>query len=131
MTLQLDVDIEIKESPVSGKGVFAKRLIKKGETIFHWNPIVLTEAEAQKLPKEEREHYLDIEGDKFLWMQPPERYINHSCNTNTIVVGRSDVASRDIQSGEEITSDYLDTLTENFTCHCGADNCRGMSKHVK
>lgn len=125
MTLQLDVDIEIKNSPVSGRGVFAKRLIKKGETIFHWNPIVLTKDEMLKLPKVERDHYLDTEDDKYLWMQPPERYMNHSCNANTRVDGRSDVACRDIQRGEEITSDYMDSETEDFICHCGAENCRG------
>lgn len=62
-----------------------------------------------------------------LWMQPPERYMNHSCDANTYVVGRSDVALRDILPGEEITSDYLDLDTENFMCNCNAENCRGMS----
>jgi len=34
------------------------------------------------------------------------------------------VASRDIQPGEEITSDYMDLETENFRCHCGSAKCR-------
>lgn len=61
-------------------------------------------------------------------MQPPERYINHSCYANTVVVGQSDVASRDIPPNTEITSDYIDIETENFECNCGAVNSRGASR---
>lgn len=60
-----------------------------------------------------------------LWMQPPERYMNYSCEANTAVKGRSDVALRDIIAGEEITPGYLELETEDFICKCGAQNCRG------
>jgi|GEM_PF-719176 len=115
---------EIQTSKISGRGLFATELIKAGEAVTQWNPVVLTKEEAAKLPAEERDHYTDVEGDKILWMQPPERYMNHSCSANTRVVGRSDVALRDIQPGEEITSDYIDSETENFACICGSDICR-------
>lgn len=121
---------EIKNSKIHGKGLFATSLIKKGETVVAWNPKVLTQAEASQLPENEQKHYLYPDGDKLLWMQPPERYINHSCDANTHVVGKSDVARRDIQKGEEITSDYLDIDTEDFECSCGADNCRGKRYKV-
>jgi SET domain-containing protein len=123
--IRLDLDIEIKDSPISGKGVFAKRLIKSGETIFKWNPKVLTKEEAQKLPKEELDHYTYPDGDNILWMQPPERFMNHSCDANTKVVGKSDLAVRNIQIGEEITSNYIDIETEDFDCVCGSGNCVG------
>lgn len=115
---------EIKESTISGKGLFAKVLIPKGTVVLAWKPKVLTRQEAKKLPEEEQKHYLYPDGEKMLWMQPPERYVNHSCEPNTHVEGQSDVASRDIQPGEEITSDYMDLETENFTCHCGSEKCR-------
>lgn len=88
-----------------------------------WRPKVLSKEEASRLPTDEQRHYLYPDGDRMLWMQPPERYINHSCDANTQVVGKSDVASRDIQPGEEITSDYLDLETEQFTCNCGSPKC--------
>ena len=116
--------IEVKQSLIVGKGVFAKELISKDSIIFQWRPKVLTKEEASKLPKEEREHYLYPNRDMMLWMQPPERYINHSCEPNTHVVRQSDVALRDIKPGEEITSDYMDLETENFKCHCGSKKCR-------
>ena len=59
-------------------------------------------------------------------LQPPERFVNHSCNNNTIVRNLCDVAVRDIQVGEEITSDYSssDSGNQSFLCACGAPNCR-------
>lgn len=115
---------ELRQSQISGKGLFATELIKNGETVVRWNPKVLTKEQANQLPEEEQKHYLYPEGDKFLWMQPPERYMNHSCEPNTYVVGQSDVALRDIQPGEEITSDYMDLEKESFKCHCGSAKCR-------
>jgi SET domain-containing protein len=118
--------LEVKESRISGKGLFATRLIKKDEPVVEWNPKIITKEEASRLPLDEQKHYLYPEGEVMLWMQVPERYMNHSCNANTRVVGRSDVASRDILTGEEITSDYLDLDTEDFECNCGAENCRQL-----
>ncbi len=121
---EVPASIEIKKSDIIGKGIFAMSLIKKGATVLTWNPKILTREEADKRPNEEKDHYLYPEGDKMLWMQPPERYINHSCDANTHVVGQSDIASRDIQPGEEITSDYMDLETEDFQCQCGSPKCR-------
>ena len=115
---------EVRESPISGKGLFATELIKNGKTVVAWKPKVLTKEQVEALPEDEQKHYLYPEGDKFLWMQPPERFMNHSCEPNTHVVGQSDVASRDIEPGEEITSDYKDLEKEGFKCHCGTDKCR-------
>lgn len=39
-------------------------------------------------------------------MQEPERYINYSCNSNTIPKDNCDVVICKIRKGEEITSDY-------------------------
>lgn len=117
-------NIEVKQSPISGRGLFAKGLIKKGSTVLTWHPKVLSRKDADALPDEEKKHYLYPDGENMLWMQPPERYINHSCEPNTRVVGQSDVALRDIQPDEEITSDYLDLETEDFVCHCGSALCR-------
>jgi SET domain-containing protein len=114
MSLAEHIDFEVRESPINGKGIFAKRLIKSGEIVFVWHPKTLTKEESSKLSKTELKHYTYPDGDKILWMQPPERYINHSCDANTVVIGKSDVASRDIRAGDEITSDYIDIETEDL-----------------
>lgn len=118
------MDIEVRRSPISGTGLFAKNFIPQGKTILAWNPKVLTKEEAAKLPEEEKSHYLYPDGDNMLWMQSPERYMNHSCDPNTYVIGRGDIASRDIRPGEEITSDYMDLESEDFKCRCGSEKCR-------
>jgi len=115
---------EVRNSKINGKGLFATGLIKAGETVINWNPKVLTKKEASDLPEEEQKHYLYPDGENMLYMQPPERYMNHSCSANTKVADRSDVATRDIDTGEEITSNYLDLDTEDFICDCGSMNCR-------
>lgn len=114
---------EVRNSDISGKGLFAITPIRAKETVVSWHPKVLSREEADALPTSEQ-HYLYPGGDKMLYMQAPERYMNHSCEPNTHVEGKSDVASRDIKPGEEITSDYMDLETENFICQCGSRNCR-------
>lgn len=116
--------ITIKASAIDGKGVFATKLIKSGTVILHWNPKVLTEQEATLLPENEKRNYIYPEADHFLLMQSPERFVNHSCDPNTAVRGRNDIAIRDIQPGEEITSDYLDFKDTESVCHCGSALCR-------
>lgn len=59
-------------------------------------------------------------------MQPPERYVNHSCDPNTKAINNSDVAVRDIKIDEEITSDYTGSVSKSFQCRCGSKNCRGI-----
>lgn len=121
-----DPKFEVRGSKIDGKGIFTTAFIQKGEVVLKWNPKVFTPAQAESLPEEEKAHYTYPEGDHILWMQPPERYVNHSCEANTRVIGRSDVASRDIHEGEEITSDYMDLETESFQCNCGSKRCRGI-----
>ncbi|MBP7766970.1 SET domain-containing protein [Candidatus Saccharibacteria bacterium] len=114
---------EVRNSSISGKGLFATTLIKADEVVVSWHPKVLTREQADALPASEH-HYLYPDGDKMLYMQAPERYMNHSCEPNTRVVGKRDVACCNINPGEEITSDYVDLETENFMCQCGSANCR-------
>ena len=120
--------VEVRDSAISGQGIFARALIREGDVVLAWSPKVLTAEEVERLPANEREHYTYPEGNHVLWMQPPERYVNHSCEPNTHVVGRSDVALRDIHPGEEVTSDYVDLEAEGFVCNCGSKICRGKAK---
>jgi len=57
-------------------------------------------------------------------MQAPERYVNHSCNPNTKVNNFSDIAIRNIEIGEEITSDYSGQGLEKFKCKYGSEDCK-------
>ena len=53
--------------------------------------------------------------------------MNHSCNPNALSTGWDiDFALRDIEAGEQLTTDYASLNVEtSFDCLCGSPNCRG------
>lgn len=56
----------------------------------------------------------------------PWRFLNHSCDANTMVRGNCLVAVRLIGTGEEVTFNYNATEYEMaypFTCRCGSPFC--------
>lgn len=61
-------------------------------------------------------------------MQYPERFVNYSCEPNTLIKNFSDVASRDIKKGEEITTNYDDEDINAFECKCGSKKCNSIIK---
>lgn len=119
-------NILIHDSAIEGKGVFANRDFKKGEVIIKWaKGHIISQEEFEQLPKEEKKYVSYFKG-KYRINQPPERYVNHSCDPNTYVENNADVASRDIKKGEEITSDYTKEGVPHFDlkCNCGSKYCR-------
>lgn len=121
-------DVEFRESKISGIGLFALRRFRRGETVTTWDTTHRVPREEVDLLSAADQKYLHpLDENYFIIVQPPERYVNHSCDNNTVVQGLSDVAVRDIEPGEEITSDYeLDSSGTAFNCSCGAANCRGV-----
>lgn len=117
--------VEIKKSKIHGKGVFAKKNFKKGEIVLKWNPIKLTSEEERNLTKEQKEYTISNKKGHY-WMQPPEKYINHSCDPNTEMNTDNfyDIAIRNIKKGEEITSHYPNPPGKEEVCNCGSKNCK-------
>lgn len=81
-----------------------------------------------------RPTYLSVQVDdsKHILLAPEFlQYINHSCEPNTFFDTKTEqvVALRSIAPNEEITFFYPSTewsMTQPFTCFCGADNCLGQ-----
>lgn len=122
----MNKNIVVKKSKINKKGVFAARDFKKGEIVLRWSPKFLVKSEAEKL-RNGQKHYIYKAGkNKYLLMQSPEKFVNHSCKANTQVKNRCDVAIRGIKKGEEITSDYKKGSSVPFECQCGSKNCRGV-----
>ncbi|MBU2562149.1 MAG: SET domain-containing protein [Nanoarchaeota archaeon] len=122
--------IEIKES--NGKGLFAKRLIKKGSIVFHFDGKIGDDAHTNP-------ESLQIDEDKFLESTAGfDNFLNHSCEPNCNIdwENLNLVALRNIQIGEELSFDYntaeydLINMVENcsFKCNCGSKNCIGKVK---
>lgn len=97
----------VRPSSIEGLGLFAKKLFKKDDTVLYWKTKKLTEDELKNIPADQKRYLNKLKDGTVVLMQIPERYVNHSDDPNTHTVGESDIATRDIQAGEEITSKYL------------------------
>jgi uncharacterized protein len=137
--------IQVRRSGVHGKGVYALRPIRKGETLIEYKGQMVTWKEALRRhphdPKDpdhtfffhiDEQHVIDanVGGNAARW-------INHACNPNCesdIVDNRVFIkALRAIKPGEELFYDYGLVIDERYTpkvkkqfeCRCGARRCRG------
>ena len=108
-------------------GVFALRSFSAGEVVLKWDVSKrVPKGQASALPDAEKKYLHPYDAESLVVVQPPERYVNHSCDNNTSVRDFCDVAVRDIRAGEEITSDYeADGAGLKFECRCGSLKCRG------
>ncbi|WP_320174662.1 SET domain-containing protein [Maridesulfovibrio sp.] len=119
-------------SPQLGNGVFAIRDIPRGTVVVVRDEfdICLPYEDFHKLPDMVRESmethvYHDRDGMLVLsWDHA--RFMNHSCRCNTMMTDyRLEIAIRDIQAGEQITTEYgLLNVQDPYEIHCGCDECR-------
>lgn len=125
--------IEIKNSPVSGRGMFALEKINVGEDILTFGGDYIDTASADE---ERRDGKLVMQWDEDLFTAEDRGdddtyFVNHSCDGNTWMKDAFGlIARRDIFPGEEITADYaLWEADENYIsqwkCQCGSNKCRG------
>jgi uncharacterized protein len=115
----------------SGNGIYALKLIKKGELVAVFGGVVYEWDAFIHLPDRERSLCIQVEDRHFLVPRPIGEgdYVNHSCNPNAGLSGQIGlVAMRDIKIGEEVCFDYAmsDTMPyDEFECGCGQAVCRG------
>ena len=106
MNIYEDENVVVKPSPIEGRGVFAKRPFKTGETVLRWKVKRLSPQEETNIDEGSKRYVNTLEDGTKVLMQIPERYVNSSTEPNTATAGEADVAIRDIEVGEEITSEY-------------------------
>jgi SET domain-containing protein len=123
-------DVEIRQSQIQGSGLYAKRAFSPGEIVLRWDlSHTMPNDQVSRLSEQERRYTHPLDDQRTLIVQPPERFVNHSCEGNTEVRDFCDVAIRRIEVGDEITSDYgLEGATVKFQCTCGSSRCRN---HIK
>jgi SET domain-containing protein len=113
-----------------GRGVFAIKTIRKGETIAVWGGSVIGPEKVRALTSQQKRLMIQVEENRFLYSttESPADWVNHSCDPNAGLSGQIVlVAMRDIQPGEEITFDYAmsdGNRFEEFECLCGTGRCR-------
>lgn len=132
--------LEVKKSSINNKGVFAKSFIKKGERIcfLKGKEKTIKELKKIKISKKELGNLLQISQTKYLKVNKPHLFFNHSCSPNVYVKGKNELSAiRDIKKGEEITFDYSTTVWEDWgkghkpwrmKCNCKSEKCRKIIK---
>jgi uncharacterized protein len=127
---------EIRPSPISGMGIFARSAIRQGQAVEIVGGRVMSETEFRGFQKcVPRYNAIQIGEDLHLVELPDETQqragsINHSCDSNLWMADKvTIVARRDICADEELTIDYaLFTAQPDWTldaqCNCGTTVCR-------
>lgn len=123
--------VSIKVSKIHGMGYFAIEKISKGEIVFIKGGHIVKRDELfessvinSSLPISDEYYMAAITPEEEEWIK---LYNNHSCDPNCGMHGEiTFVALRDIEVGEELTTDYafIDNEDYSFECHCGSPNCR-------
>jgi hypothetical protein len=137
--------VEVRNSEVHGRGVFAVAPIKKGTRIFEYLGERISHAAADKRYEDHDEN----DNHTFLFIVDRNtvidaavdgsdaRFINHHCDGNcTSVIENRRVfidALRAIAPGEELGYDYEigrdkddpPNVDEIYACRCGSKKCRG------
>jgi len=119
--------VEVKASPLGGKGVFAKERIEAGEVIAEWDGEIYP-LDHPGWTEDLLNHVIQFERARFRDARGLARRINHSCEPNCGIKELFKVvAMRSIEPGEEITWDY--EMTEDsewwrMRCQCGKPRCR-------
>ena len=144
--------VEVRNSTIHGRGVFAVKPIKKGSRVIEYKGKRLTHKEADRIyggTSETGHTFLFTLNDYYVIDANQggnaARWINHGCAPNCESIcedgKEGDLASdrvfiealRNIKAGEELSYNYLITLEEAHTarlkkiweCRCGAKNCNG------
>jgi SET domain-containing protein len=124
----------VKNSTVDGVGLFANAKISSGEKILTINAPIVTKK--IKTPEESAQIMNWIGVGKDRWIVTDKtlfRFINHSCNPNTALNGRTLMSLRDIDSQEEVTIDYSMTDADPYwemSCSCNDKNCRKKIRSI-
>jgi hypothetical protein len=137
--------VEVRNSPVHGRGVFAVQPIKKGTRIIEY----LGDRVSHEAADKRYEDHDESDNHTFLFIVDKHtvidagvggndaRFINHQCSGNceSVIENRRVFidATRDISPGEELGYDYEigrekddpPNVDEIYACRCGSPQCRG------
>lgn len=114
-----------------GKGVFALRLIRRGQQIGEVTGRIIVDADYDS------RYCIELSETEVLEPVAPFRFLNHSCEPNCELFSWEPDESGDeshrvfvqairtIRPGEELTIDYAWEAGAAIPCLCAAESCRG------
>jgi len=122
------------DSPIAGRGLIATAPIREGEVVAVKGGHIVSTAALRSLSERLQNSDVQITDDLHLVALSDDEYesvmlfINHSCDPNVGFAGNVVLtAMRDVQAGEELTTDYalFDDYGGSMRCQCGSPQCRG------
>ena len=122
-------------SPIEGRGLFARRRIRRGEIVAIKGGHVYDARTLAKIKGRIADSYIQIADGVFFGARTAaevrrnKMFINHSCAPNLGIRGQIVfVALRDIRAGEELTYDWAmeEHGRDRTRCRCGVRRCRGV-----
>jgi len=124
--------VEIRDSGIEGKGMFAISPILENEKIIVWGGKYVAKEKADIAQEEGK---LVMQWDENLYSveergEDKGYFVNHSCDPNVWMDDyRTLMARRDIKEGEEITADYAlweadESFVSSWKCACSSPLCR-------
>jgi len=132
--------IEVRQSGVHGRGVYATQFISEGTRIIEYTGQRVAWEAAPDDDNDPHTFNFGLENGEVINAEiggNDARWINHSCDPNCEAIEEDDrifiYAMRDIEPTEELFYDYAmeidEPITEKskkkFACRCGSSNCRG------
>ena len=129
--------VEFRDSPISGRGVFARRHFRPGDLVVPYAPKQRRLDARDPEAVAAAETKLTLLSEKRFVIVPdtsiPGGWLcNHSCNPNAAIFsdrqGRIQ-CTRAIAPGDEVTIFYgwvSHNEPDRDPCHCGSSNCRGF-----
>jgi SET domain-containing protein len=124
----------VRESPIHGRGLFAKVPLAQGEVVAIKGGHIVTREQLREITPKLGPVEIQIGDDVFIAPVTEEEregamlYSNHSCDANLGLRGElTFVALRDIAAGEELTHDWCVTDDDDYSveCKCRSPKCRG------
>jgi uncharacterized protein len=131
----IDPRIEVRLSPIHGRGIFTMAPIQQGEVVIIWGGTLYTLNDIQA-GKAVEHSYAAIGEGIFLGHSceqgnSADDYINHSCDPNVWMTSETTwAARRDINAGDEVTADFAmywgpdGSGWMDWECYCGSALCR-------
>lgn len=137
----------VHESPVHGRGVFARELIPAGTRIIEYTGEIVDWEECCRRTEEKggpigHTFFFSLNNGMLIDGGAggnESRYINHSCEPNCEAEEDDDsrvfiCSLRDIEAGEELNYNYgliyearhTAKVKKQFACFCGAPSCTGV-----
>ena len=116
---------EVSESPIHGRGLFAREALRQGEVVCVKGGYVFGRETLRAMPDWYRAAEIQVAEDLFIGpLAEAERegsmiFSNHSCDPNIGVRGQIVfVAMRAVAAGEELTHDWATTDDDDYELEC-------------